>query len=258
MNGTKNSASKKPKLAKLYDLSESLIKKPKLTKAIAIKHEDWGIRLKVISNEAGILKNALQSKDKDLSALEASYKELSKKFKTLCKELQKTQKLFAKKHEDIKSKLLDIMDSVENTNQILFDATLANCKIIKEGLTTSKGYLDADARTVLECNALLKPIGDTLAKLLLPQTVESCAETSNDLKVRLEAIIQTTADMTANNTANDTPLQINAAGIRGALTLLRDRCTVSVKLLDIVSTNVNRVFPNKDVPDEKKGASLTT
>lgn len=245
-----NSGKKKPNLTTLYSLSERWVNKPTLNKAIAAKHEDWTMRLKLILAEAEIIKTALQAKDKDVSALDASHKELDKKLKALMKEMEKAQKLFSKKRSEIQTKLLCVVDSVESSNGVLLQALKENCKKIAEGLEISKSYLNQDATKIDATQQLLKPMGQKIAKLLLPKNMEVCAEESKDLKERLEAIIRSTVDMTLE----DAPAQFNPTSIKTALTVLRESCTNNVKLLELVAVNVKRVFKDTDEKESSKDA----
>lgn len=243
-----DSGSKKPSLAKLYSLSETIITKPKLQKTIAQNHEDWGIRLKIIRSEAEILNNALAAPDKDLATLDSNLNELNKKLKALCKEIQKCQTTFAKKQADINTKLLSLAEVVDNTNQLIFDALKVNCKKIGEGLRISKMCLDTDSKMADECLNFLKPINKKVASLLLPQSVNATAEKSTDLKERLEAIINITTEMTPEAAPNPA----TTTTMKAALTLLRDRCNANVKLADLATANINKVYSIKDDSKEER------
>ncbi len=250
-----NSGKKKANLTKLYTLSENWVSKPKMTKTIGVKHDDWSIRLKVIRSESEIIKISLQSRDRDLASLNVGFKELDKKFKTLCKEVMKLQKIFAKKREEINTKLLFVIDTVDSSNKILFDATKENCKKILECLDVSRVRLSSIAKIVEECEAELRGLEQRLSKLLLPINVETCADIGKDLKEKLEEIHRTAASMTVEEAPATVAVGAAAgasgatsasgsgpAGIQRNLTLLRDSCSAGLRLIDLVNANVTRVF----------------
>ncbi len=244
-----NSGKKKAAtLTKLLELSEQLINKSKWYKSVGTKHEEFSAKLKTISNEILVIKNTLQLKDKDLSALDTAAKALHKRLKTITKEIQKTQKQFSKKQTEIRTKLLGPIETVEGGSKTLLDVAKENCRSIEVIIKTSRGYLEEDCKTLDECSRNLKDLSLKLAKLLLSKTVEDCTITSLDLKERLEAVVKSTVDMTAD----DTPQQFDPVSVKNTLTLLRDHCSSNVRLLDLVHTNVKRVFPDTDGKVEKK------
>jgi hypothetical protein len=196
-----NNGKKKVNLTRLYTLSEGWVTKPKLHKAIAAKYEDWNMRLKLLRSECEIVKASLQSKDKDLVALNAAFKDLNKKFKAVMKEIQKVQKTFTKKRDEIQTKLLFVIDTVESSNRTLLDATRENSRKIKEALEHSRARLNEVVRFGDECEQQLRFLSQELAKLLLPQSVDDCAEISQDLKDRLEEIHRTSLDIVVDESA---------------------------------------------------------
>lgn len=243
-----NSSKKKQSLTKLLSLSEQLLTKPKWHKNISTLHEDLNVRIKLISNEIQVIKATLQLKDKDINALEGAAKLLNKKLKGTIKELQKAQKRFAKKRAEIQTKLLVPAETIDCSSKTLYEATKENCKKIEEIIKISRSLLEEDGKLLDDSEQALRPVLQKLAKLTLSQTIEGCANSSLDLKERLEAIVKSTADMSTD----DTPAQLNPVTIKNVFTLLRDRCTSNVKLLDLVSVNIKKVFPETEVNDDKK------
>lgn len=337
--------SKKINLNTLLTLSEKWANKTKLHKDIATKHEDWGMRLKLIQSEAQIIRTSLQSPDKDGGLLEKSMQGLQKKLKAMSKELQKKQTLFSKKRNEVREKLLDVVDKFSSSSKILYQAVKENCQKIEGDLKTSKAYLDEDAKRIEECGQLLKTIRENMDKDLLPENLESCAKTSEDLKTRLEQLNKatfslqemmlgsaqvlsfpqsngtvaaqvsqssvasqtasasqsavaaasnatststlnlqsasssatlnlqsastsqsaTTAQPTSTTTSTSTATSAsqasqsaqaaqalsNAKGIKSSLTLLRDNCSAHVKLLDLVTANLKRVYKDIDTKEEQ-------
>lgn len=328
--------SKKINLTTLLALSEKWANSSKFHQDIAAKNEDWGLKLKLIQSEAQHIKTALQSTVRDSSSLNKSFQLLEKKLKLMTKSLQKKQDLFSKKRAEVHEKLLGVVDKFSNGSKTLFLAVKENCQKIEGDLKTSKSYLDGTARKIEECDQLLKSIRDNMDKDLLPESIEACAETSKDLKQRLEQLNKasfafqdsltrsgqvlvfpqmqtstaqngsqsgtanatTVQSVTATNSINSgnaatnsnaavvtvsqlisnlsssaastassnaasnassnasststaqTLQQWNQASIKTSLTLLRDNCQANVKLLDLVTANLKRVFKSIDEKDD--------